>query len=139
METPEAGETFADLLDYLKTRYKEYDFIYLHYKYTDKAGEDGDFLKKVKAIEELDAYIPEILSLKPDVLVVTGDHSTPALLKAHSWHPNPTLLKSVYMGFDGIERFTERNCRLGSIGTIYAYYLIPLAMASALKLKKWGA
>ncbi|MEO0272887.1 MAG: 2,3-bisphosphoglycerate-independent phosphoglycerate mutase [candidate division WOR-3 bacterium] len=139
MDTPEAGENFGDLLDYFKNNYENYDFVYIHYKYTDKAGEDGDFLKKVSYIEELDKYIPEILSTNPDVFVITGDHSTPSLLKSHSWHPNPTLLLSKYAGFDGIERFTERNCKNGSLGTIYAYHLLPLAMACTLKLKKWGA
>ncbi len=139
MDTPDAGDSFGDLVEYLKKNIENYDYIYLHYKYTDKAGEDGDFMKKVKAIEELDSFIPEILSLNPDVFVITGDHSTPSLLKSHSWHPNPTLIYSKYMGFDGIERFTERNCAKGSLGTIYAYHLLSIAMASALKLKKWGA
>jgi len=139
MDTPDVGESFQDLVNYLKEHYNEYEFIYLHYKYTDKAGEDGDFLRKVKYIEELDQFIPQILAFKPDVLVVTGDHSTPSLLKSHSWHPNPTLLFSKYAGQDNLPRLTERNCRLGSLGIIYAYHLLPLAMASALKLKKWGA
>ncbi len=139
MDTPDAGDSFGDLVEYLKKNIENYDYIYLHYKYTDKAGEDGDFLKKVKAIEELDSFLPEILSLNPDVIVITGDHSTPSLLESHSWHPNPTLIYSKYMGFDGIERFTERNCARGSLGTIYAYHLLSIAMASALKLKKWGA
>ncbi|HOK23410.1 MAG TPA: 2,3-bisphosphoglycerate-independent phosphoglycerate mutase [Candidatus Hydrothermia bacterium] len=139
MDTPDPGESFNDLINYLKSHLNEYEFIYLHYKYADKAGEDGDFMKKVKAIEELDNYLPEILHLRPDVLVITGDHSTPSLLKSHSWHPNPTLLKSLYAPFDGIERFTERNCLRGSLGTLHAYHLLSIAMASALKLKKWGA
>jgi 2,3-bisphosphoglycerate-independent phosphoglycerate mutase len=139
MDTPDLGDNFSDLLKYLMEQYNEYDFIYLHYKYTDKAGEDGDFLKKVQYIEELDKYIPEILSLNPEVLVLTGDHSTPSLLKSHSWHPNPTLLLSRYAGFDNIEKFTERNCRNGSLGIIYANKLLPIAAACALKLKKWGA
>jgi 2,3-bisphosphoglycerate-independent phosphoglycerate mutase len=139
MDTPDVGEAFAELVRYLKEHIANYDFVYLHYKYTDKAGEDGDFLKKVKYIEELDSYLPEILSVNPDVLVITGDHSTPSLLKSHSWHPNPLLVYSKYMGFDGIERFTERNCAKGSLGIMYAYHLLPIAMAAGLKLKKWGA
>lgn len=139
MDTPDVGESFVDLVHYLKAHFAKYDFVYLHYKYTDKAGEDGDFLKKVKYIEELDSYLPEILSLNPDVFVFTGDHSTPSLLKSHSWHPNPLLIHSRNMGFDGIERFTERNCTRGSLGIMYAYHLLPIAMAAGLKLKKWGA
>ena len=104
-----------------------------------QAGEDGNFKMKVKALEEIDRVIPSILKLKPDVLVVTGDHSTPSLLKGHSWHPNPILLHSKYLRPDGIRRFTERYCQKGQLGRFPAVHLLPLMLANGLKLKKFGA
>ncbi len=104
-----------------------------------QAGEDGNFKLKVKALEEIDRVIPSLLRLKPDVLVVTGDHSTPALLKGHSWHPNPVLLHSRYTRPDGIRRFTERSCSKGQLGRFPAVHLLPLMLANGLKLKKFGA
>ncbi|GAI06356.1 unnamed protein product, partial [marine sediment metagenome] len=95
--------------------------------------------EKVKIIEEVDKYIPEVLNLKPDVLVVTGDHSTPTLLKAHSWHPNPFILFSKYIRVDEIDRFNERACSQGGLGRFSAVDALPLMMANALKLKKFGA
>jgi len=112
----------------------------MHVKETDTAGEDGNFPAKVDAIEAVDRIIPEIVSLQPDVLVVTGDHSTPCLLKGHSWHPVPRLVASgsLAAGRDGLA-FHERNCLKGSIGTIYSTELMALALASSLKLDKYGA
>lgn len=139
MDVLETGETLRDEVETLKNNFNRYDFFYIHFKKTDSAGEDGDFKKKVKAIEEIDRILPSILKLKPDVLVVTGDHSTPAVLKSHSWHPNPILLYSKYTRPDGIRRFTERQCQKGQLGRFPAVEIIPLMLANGLKLKKFGA
>jgi len=114
-------------------------FVFAHFKYTDKTGEDGDLAGKVRRIEELDAALPALLAGEPDVLLITGDHSTPPTLRAHSWHPVPVLMKAPHLrGGDG-GRFTEVDCRRGQIGTIPARELLPLAMAHAGKLEKFGA
>jgi 2,3-bisphosphoglycerate-independent phosphoglycerate mutase len=139
MEILETEETVKKEVEILKKYLDRYDFFYLHFKKPDTAGEDGDFRTKVKAIEEIDRIVPSILKLKPDVLVVTGDHSTPALLKSHSWHPNPVLLYSRYIRPDGIRRFTERSCVKGQLGRFSAVNLLPLMLANGLKLKKFGA
>jgi 2,3-bisphosphoglycerate-independent phosphoglycerate mutase len=139
MEILETGESIQDEVATLKKYFDRYDFFYLHFKKPDMAGEDGDFKAKVKAIEEIDRLLPSILRMKPDVLVVTGDHSTPALLKGHSWHPNPILLYSKYVRPDGIRRFTERQCQRGQLGRFRAVDVIPLMLANGLKLKKFGA
>jgi 2,3-bisphosphoglycerate-independent phosphoglycerate mutase len=94
---------------------------------------------KVKVLEEIDRVIPSVLKLKPDVLAITGDHSTPSLLKGHSWHPNPILLHSKYIRPDGIRHFTERHCQKGQLGRFTAKHVIPLMLANGLKLKKFGA
>ncbi|MFP4353602.1 MAG: 2,3-bisphosphoglycerate-independent phosphoglycerate mutase [Phycisphaerae bacterium] len=117
----------------------DHTFVFAHFKYTDKTGEDGDLQGKIQRIEEMDAAIPHLLAAKPDVLVVTGDHSTPPSLMAHSWHPIPVLLHGPSLrGGDG-PRFEEVACRAGQIGTIYSKELMPLAMAHAGKLEKFGA
>ncbi|MDH4197810.1 MAG: 2,3-bisphosphoglycerate-independent phosphoglycerate mutase [Candidatus Aminicenantes bacterium] len=135
---PAGGET-GDLFAALEKSYGDFDFFYVHYKKTDSAGEDGNFRKKVAAIEELDAFIPRLRALRPDVLVVTSDHSTPSLLKAHSWHPNPFALLSPTAGRDDVEVFTERACAKGLLGRFPALRAMPLMLAHALKLKKYGA
>jgi 2,3-bisphosphoglycerate-independent phosphoglycerate mutase len=128
-----------DELRALSAVYDKYDFFYVHFKGTDRAGEDGDFEGKVAALEELDKRIPAFLALRPDVFIVTGDHSTPAVLGAHSWHPVPLLLWSRW-GRSGLaRRFTERDCAAGPLGRMPAVELMPLAMANALRFKKFGA
>ena len=139
MEILETGESIQDEVATLKKYFDRYDFFYLHFKKPDMAGEDGNFKAKVKAIEEIDRIVPSILKMKPDVLVVTGDHSTPVLLKGHSWHPNPILLYSEYIRPDSIRRFTERQCQRGQLGRFQAMDVIPLMLANGLKLKKFGA
>jgi 2,3-bisphosphoglycerate-independent phosphoglycerate mutase len=139
MEILEAGETIEKEFKTLKENYQKYDFFYLHIKKTDSYGEDGNFKKKVEIIEEVDKYIPELLSLKPDVLVVTGDHSTPALMKGHSWHPNPFMLFSKYIRVDEVKQFNEKECVKGGLGRFPSVDILPLMMANALKLQKFGA
>ncbi len=139
MKVLDTGSTFADELKTLGAHWAEHDYFYVHYKATDTAGEDGDFARKVHAIEEADALIPKILALNPDVLVVTGDHSTPAILKGHSWHPVPVVVHSKYCRKGGTKEFSEKACAGGSLGRIRAADLMPIAMANALKLEKFGA
>jgi 2,3-bisphosphoglycerate-independent phosphoglycerate mutase len=139
MEILETGETLREEVESLKRYFDRFDFFYLHFKKPDMAGEDGNFKAKVRALEEIDRLLPSLFRLKPDVLVITGDHSTPALLKGHSWHPNPILLYSEYIRPDGIRRFTERQCQKGQLGRFPAMEVIPLMLANGLKLKKFGA
>lgn len=139
MEILQTGETYREEIETLKDHFHRYDFFYLHFKKTDSAGEDGNFRMKVKAIEEVDRLFPSILKLNPDVLVVTGDHSTPTVLRSHSWHPNPIVLYSKYIRPDGIRRFTERQCRRGELGRFPAVEILPLMLANGLKLRKFGA
>ena len=139
MTVLETGEKTPDLFDTLEARFQEHDFFYIHYKKTDSAGEDGNFAAKTAAIEEMDAFIPRLRALKPDVLVVTSDHSTPSLLKGHSWHPNPFLLHAATAGKDDVEIFTERACAGGILGRFLSMRAMPLMLAHALKLIKYGA
>ncbi len=119
---------------------KEHDFLFIHVKYTDKAGEDGDYDRKVAAIEEVDRRLPDLMKANPDVLVITGDHSTPASLKAHSWHPVPVLLYAPgTVRPDGVTSFGERECQRGGLGRYPMRHLLPLALAHAMKLAKFGA
>jgi len=139
MDILETGESLSDEFKTLQDNFSKYDFFYLHIKKTDSYGEDGNFEQKVKVIEEVDKYIPKVLALKPDVLVVTGDHSTPALMKGHSWHPNPLMLFSKYIRVDEAEQFNEKECVKGGLGRFLAVEVLPLMMANALKLQKFGA
>ena len=138
MEVLPTGQTIAQEFETLVRHWEGYDFFFLHVKKTDSAGEDGDFARKAAIIEEVDELLPTLLTLNPDVLVVTGDHSTPWLLRAHSWHPLPLLLHSAYCRPDGIERFGERACARGSLGLFRAVEIMTLALAHALRLKKYG-
>lgn len=123
----------------MKEKWADYDFFFLHAKTTDKTGEDGDFDAKVKAIEELDRLIPSLLDANPDVLVITGDHSTPSALRSHSWHPVPVLLHSRYSRIGGAAAFNETECARGVLGQIPARDLMALALAHAGRLQKFGA
>jgi len=134
-----APKTLSEEVDELASCWNDYDFFFLHYKYTDATGEDGNFAEKVKRIEEFDAVIPRVEALKPDVLIVTGDHSTPSLLKSHSWHPVPTLLVADACRPDGRTAFGERDCLGGGLGQFQAKHLMLLAMAHAGRLGKYGA
>lgn len=139
MEILKTGQTIEDELETLKHNFKKYDFFFIHIKETDAAGEDGDFNRKVASLEHMDRLLPELTSLEPDVIVVAGDHSTPALLKGHSWHLVPVLLYSRHCRPDGVKSFSESACNAGGLGRIAATDIMPLAMANALKLDKFGA
>ncbi len=139
MEVLDTGPTFSDQMDALKSNWDLYDYFFIHYKYTDSRGEDGDFDAKVACIEEVDTHLPRLLELEPDVLVVTGDHSTPSLLKGHSWHPSPLLLRSRWERHDGVASFGENACLKGCLGTFKAVDLLPLMLANAGRLEKFGA
>ncbi len=131
--------TAADICAETAQALANHTFIFAHFKYTDKTGEDGDLPGKIRRIEEMDAALPTLLEAKPDVLIVTGDHSTPPSLRAHSWHPVPVLMSAPHLrGGDG-PRFEEISCRSGQLGTVHAKELIPIAMAHAGKLEKFGA
>lgn len=133
------AQTLEEQVDLLRDNWSKYDFFFLHFKYTDSTGEDGNFDAKVKRIEELDAIMPKITALKPTVLIVTGDHSTPSYLKSHSWHPVPTLLVSDCCRPDGSTEFTERASIRGGLGHFEAKHLMTLALANAGRLGKYGA
>jgi 2,3-bisphosphoglycerate-independent phosphoglycerate mutase len=135
---PQTGSTAEDLR-VLADSFADHDFFYLHYKKTDTRGEDGNFTAKVEAIEELDGIVPELLNLKPDVLAITADHSTPCVLAMHSWHPVPLLLHSPYCRTSSGERFTEKSCAAGPLGLRPSIHLMPILLAHARKLIKFGA
>lgn len=140
MQVLETGSDFAAELATLKQHWADFDFFYVHVKPTDSAGEDGDFARKARLIEEVDTHIPRLLDLQPDVVVVTGDHSTPARLRAHSWHPVPVLLWSENCRPDAVTQFGERACLAGALGPHFpGADLLPLALANALRLTKFGA
>jgi 2,3-bisphosphoglycerate-independent phosphoglycerate mutase len=142
---PVAGEAVEDEVETLRAHWQEYDYFFFHVKKTDSAGEDGDFERKAEVIEHVDEVaIPAILDLDPDVLIVTGDHSTPSAIRSHSWHPVPTLFWSHYCRPDGTTgpggpEFGERACGRGSLGVFPATDELPLAMGHALRLTKYGA
>lgn len=133
------AQTLAEQVDTLAKVWNDYDFFFMHFKYTDSTGEDGNFDAKVARIEELDAALPKIEALHPQVLIVTGDHSTPSYLKSHSWHPVPTLLVSDCCRPDPHTTFGENTCITGGLGQFQAKFLMTLALANAGRLGKYGA
>ncbi len=136
---PVEGQTLEDEFTTLEKNWLDFDFFYLHVKKTDTAGEEGDFAGKVLVIEEVDALLPRLMALKPDVVIVSGDHSSPAVLKSHSWHPVPTLLYSRYVRADGIAEYGERACGRGSLGIVPAKDIMPIALANAGRIAKLSA
>ncbi len=142
MDVLETGSHFtpSDEFKVVAEHWDDYDFFFVHIKPTDSRGEDGDFNAKASVIESVDQALPELLALKPDVLLITGDHSTPAKLRSHSWHPVPTLLSAPASHLrDSAKRFGEREAQRGGLGHFMAQDLMPLALAHALRLEKYGA
>ncbi len=139
MTVPEKPANYQAMWQQLQDNYSQYDFFFIHFKKTDSSGEDGDFDRKVKIIEEIDEWVGQLKTLNPAVIVVTGDHSTPSVLKSHSWHPVPALLWSPYARPDSVTQFGERYCANGYMGRMATKHLIILALANALRLKKFGA
>ena len=140
MDNTPASHSYEEEIDVLEEKWEEYDFFFVHIKKTDSYGEDGSFDNKIKEIEKVDALLPRILALDPAVLIITGDHSTPCAMKYHSWHPVPLLLNAKTCRPDGIDNFGERACVKGGLGPRFpAYELMPLALAHAGRLEKFGA
>jgi 2,3-bisphosphoglycerate-independent phosphoglycerate mutase len=139
MEVVPSGKLPAEVMEAVAAHWQRFDYFFVHAKSTDAAGEDGDFAAKVRAIEEVDASLPALLELRPAVLAVTGDHSTPVPLKSHSWHPVPLLLHSDRCSIDGSEEFSERAAARGELGTFPSYQLMGLLLANAGRLAKYGA
>jgi 2,3-bisphosphoglycerate-independent phosphoglycerate mutase len=134
-------ESYPAMYEQLKDNFTEYDFFFIHFKKTDSYGEDGNFEAKVHVIEEVDAWIKDLDALKPEVVLVTGDHSTPAVLKAHSWHPVPALLhcNNGLGRVDGTRKFGEAECARGALGRMPMRNIILEALASAGRILKFGA
>jgi 2,3-bisphosphoglycerate-independent phosphoglycerate mutase len=139
MDVLGAAKTLDEQMEVLQANWSKYDFFFIHFKYTDSTGEDGNFAAKVKRTEEFDAAVPKIMQLKPDVLIATGDHSTPSMLASHSWHPVPTLLWAKHCRTDQCEKFGESECLRGGLGQFEAKHLMTLALANAGRLGKYGA
>src|SRR5689334_12083091 len=139
MKKLEGPQTIAEQFERYVAEYDNYDYFFIHSKYTDMFGEDGNFEVKKKAIAEFDAALPIFLRKKPQVLAITGDHSTPCAIKGHSWHPQPVMLHSAYSGSDKLTRLTETSANVGSLGIFEAKYLIRLMQANALMFDKFGA
>jgi 2,3-bisphosphoglycerate-independent phosphoglycerate mutase len=140
MDVIPTGKTLESEIETLKSCFADYDYFFIHVKYTDSSGEDGDFDRKVSVIEEVDSLVPSITALKPDVFVVTGDHSTPAELKGHSWHPVPVLLHATTARHDSwLTSFNEGECARGSLGTFESKHLMALMLAHGQRLAKYGA
>ena len=135
----EGPQTIGEQFERYLAEYDNFNYFFIHYKYTDMYGEDGNFSAKRKAIEDFDAALPILLRKRPDVLAITGDHSTPCIVKGHSWHPQPVLLHSAFSGSDKLERFTETGANSGSLGVFESKHLIRLMQANALMFDKYGA
>ena len=131
--------SLEEQLDVLGAAWGDYDYFFLHHKSPDSAGEDGDRARKIAAIEDLDAVVPQLRALGPDVLAVSGDHATPSQMAAHSWHPVPALVWAPRSGRDDVEGFGERWCRQGLLGIRPAKDLMVLLLANAGRLQKYGA
>jgi 2,3-bisphosphoglycerate-independent phosphoglycerate mutase len=139
MEIAKTGTTLEDEFETLRQNFGRYDFFFIHIKWTDTAGEDGDFQRKVKVLEDIDSALPILTGLGADVIVVTGDHSTPAVLGGHSWHSVPVLIFSPYCRKDAVRSFSEPAFLAGGLGRIPSTQIMTLAMANAQKLTKFGA
>lgn len=139
MEVVGQPKSLEEEIDVLARVWNDYDFFFVHFKYTDSRGEDGNFAEKVKMIEQFDAIVPRVEALRPTVLVVTGDHSTPATLGTHSWHPVPVLLSAATARPDACQAFGETEALRGGLGHFEAIYLMPLMLAHAGRLAKFGA
>ncbi len=133
------GDRPTHEIDALEQAWNDYDFFFIHVKKTDSYGEDGNFAAKVHEIEAVDAIMPRILALQPGAVIVTGDHSTPAKMRSHSFHPVPTLLWSPRAMPDTNTTFGERACANGGLGIFHATNLVPQAMGHAGRLKRIGA
>lgn len=134
-----SGPRLEDAVASVREHWERYDYFFVHYKATDTAGEDGDFDRKVEAIEAADRAIPALVELDPDVLIVTGDHSTPAVMAGHSWHPVPFMMRARWARADECDAFNEVALQRGILGTFPAVDVMPLALAHARRLKKYGA
>ncbi|MBI2912929.1 MAG: 2,3-bisphosphoglycerate-independent phosphoglycerate mutase, partial [Chloroflexi bacterium] len=137
MEALPTGPSLEDSIATLKENWGRFDYFFLHYKHTDTAGEDGDFDRKVAKLVEVDAALPSLLALEPDVLMVAGDHSTPAVMGSHSWHPVPFLMRAPWTRADECDAFHEVALQKGSLGTFPALEALPLALAHAGRLRKY--
>jgi len=139
MKAPSLSGDIKEEIEFLEDNYNNHDFFFMHIKKVDSYGEDGNFKAKADKISEFDTFMPRIFELNPDVLIITGDHSTPALMKSHSWHPVPVILNSPYVLGQTCKAFTERECLKGELGIFPTMNLMPLALANAGRLKKFGA
>lgn len=139
MDVLDAGTTLATQVETLRRHWDDYDFFFLHFKYTDSAGEDGDFARKSQMVLDFDACVPSLRALGANVIVITGDHSTPAVMANHSWHPVPLLLHGDYVRTDASHHFHESEAMQGGLGTFPAKEVLPIAFAHAKRLSRFGA
>jgi 2,3-bisphosphoglycerate-independent phosphoglycerate mutase len=139
MEALPTGPSLDDSIASVRESWGRFDYFFVHYKHTDSAAEDGDFDRKVAKLEEVNAGLPALLDLGPDVLMVTGDHSTPSVMAAHSWHPVPFMMRAPWLRADACDAFNEPALQQGSLGTFPAVEALPLALAHAGRLAKYGA